>query len=214
MNLRDEKNEGAYFIKRLYEQRLTTTSGGNISLRIGDDKILITPSALDKGRISAEQIGVMALSGENLTPHLKPSIEAGMHLAIYRRRSDIKAVVHAHPVTATAFTLCPQQLNCHLVAESRAVLGQPVYAPYALMGTTELAEIVADAVLQGDCILMANHGVLTVGRNLLEAFDRIEILEAAAHLTILTKFLGDVEELSPAELAAIDALVGRSVTDR
>ncbi|MDD3927314.1 MAG: class II aldolase/adducin family protein [bacterium] len=209
MSFLNEREEVAYFMRRLYEQRLTTTSGGNISFCIDDDKVLITPSALDKGRISAEQIGVLTLSGENLTPHLKPSIEAGMHLAIYRKRPDVRAVVHAHPVTATAFTVCQRQLNCCLVAESRAILGQPVFAPYALMGTPELAEIVADAVLQGDCILMANHGVLTVGGSLLQAFDRIEVLEAAARLTIMTELLGSVKELSPAELAAIDALVGR-----
>ena len=95
------KNEIAYFMRRLYEQRLTTTSGGNISIK-HDGRILITPSALDKGRITPEQISEMDMNGNPVgASSLKLSIESRMHLEIYRARPDVSAIVHAHPPTAT-----------------------------------------------------------------------------------------------------------------
>ena len=135
------------FMRRLYNHGLTTTSGGNISLRISDDLIAITPSATDKGSMKWKEVGLMTLKGENLTPDLKPSIESEMHLSIYKKK-DVKAIVHAHPVFATAFTAMKSKINTSLTAEACAILGEPVFVPYALMGTKELAQIVADKILQ------------------------------------------------------------------
>ena len=99
-----EREELAYFTKRLYERGLTTCSGGNVSIRTASGHVLITPSALDKARIGCEQIGMLSVTGENLTPHITTSMETGMHLAVYAARADVGAVVHAHPTTATSFT--------------------------------------------------------------------------------------------------------------
>src|SRR5512133_2129948 len=101
---KSERKEVARFMRRLYKQGLTTTSGGNISLKINEEIILITPSATDKGRMKWNDIGIMKTDGENLTPDLKPSIEYEMHLSIYRKKEQTKAIVHAHPVFASAFT--------------------------------------------------------------------------------------------------------------
>ncbi len=200
MRYEKERSDTAYFMRRLYEKNLTTCSGGNISCKAGGNIVLITPSGTDKGRITAEEIGIMDLDGNNLTPEQKPSIESEMHLSIYRSRPDISAIVHAHPVTASSFTASVKKINCSLIAESGAVIGTPVFAEYAMMGTMELAETVSKACKSGDTILMANHGVLAAGRSLLEAFNRIEVLEAAAKITLITELLGEKRELSKVQL--------------
>ena len=133
-------------MRRLYKHGLTTTSGGNISLRISDDIIVITPSATDKGRMRWKEVGLMNIFGENLTPELKPSIESEMHLSIYKKKKEIKAIVHAHPVFASAFTAMKSKINTTLTAEARAILGDPVLVPYALMGTADLASVVAEHI--------------------------------------------------------------------
>src|SRR5665647_1565370 len=131
-------------MRRLYKQGLTTTSGGNISVRISDEIIVITPSATDKGRMRWKEVGVMTIFGENLTPELKPSIEFDMHLSIYKKKKEVTAIVHAHPVFASAFTAMKCIINTNLTAEACAILGDPLVVPYALMGTVELARIAAE----------------------------------------------------------------------
>jgi L-fuculose-phosphate aldolase len=199
-----ERKEVARFMRRLYKTRLTTTSGGNISLRISDDIIVITPSATDKGRMRWKEVGIMNIFGENLTPELKPSIESEMHLAIYKRNKDIKAIVHAHPVTATAFTAMKSKINTTLTAEARAILGDPVLVPYALMGTADLASVAADHVLESDILLLENHGILTTGSTLLQAFDKIEVLENAARMTLIVEMTRKKSPLTRDRIQQID----------
>jgi L-fuculose-phosphate aldolase len=200
-----ERKEVARFMRRLYSHRLTTTSGGNISMRISSDIIAITPSATDKGRMRWREVGLMTLNGENLTPDLKPSIEAEMHLSIYRRR-DVKAIVHAHPVFATAFTAMKTRINTSLIAEACAILYKPVFVPYALMGTKELAKVVAKNIEKSDIFLLENHGILTVGNCLLQAFDMIEVLENAARMTVIVEVMGNKKPLSKARISEIEKL--------
>jgi L-fuculose-phosphate aldolase len=214
------RKEVAFYMRRLYNRGLTTASGGNISVRLKDG-ILITPSALDKGSIKARQIGMLSFGRKNLTPELKPSIESAMHLAIYRERPDVTVIIHAHPPIATSFTAMQKEINCTLIAEARAVLGLPVMAPYALMGTSELAEAVAAAVGIDQClnpdprvgpinpnvILLQNHGIVCLGKDLLTAFDRMEVLEAAAKMTLITNLMGNIRQLSGEQLKEIDGLM-------
>ena len=130
-----EREEVATFMRRLYRQFLTTTSGGNISCRTPQGHILITASQSDKGEQTGKTVGIVTLQGENLTPHLKLSIETELHLAVYKARKDVHAIVHAHPVTATFF--CTKEsppLNTRFTAEAYAVAGDAVKIPYALMG--------------------------------------------------------------------------------
>lgn len=202
---REAREELAYFMRRLYERGLTTCSGGNLSTRVGDNHVIITPSALDKGRITGDQIGLMTLEGENLTPALTVSMEAGMHLEVYKARPEVRGIVHAHPVTASGFAAMSRDIDTTLTAEAYAVLGRPGVAPYALMGTPALAESVARAVKDADVVILENHGILTVGSSLLAAFDRLEVLEAAAKMTLFTALLGGAAPLTPERLAELDA---------
>ena len=201
-----ERKEVASFMRRLYRLGLTTTSGGNISLRVSDEIIVITPSATDKGQMKWKEVGVMSVLGENLTPHLKPSIEFSLHLNIYKKRKDVGAIVHAHPVFASSFTAMKCEINTSLTAEARAICGTPVFVPYALMGSAELAEIVSENSADSDILLLENHGILTTGPDLLKAFDKLEVLENAAKMTLIVDMKGKKSMLSPARLREIDRL--------
>jgi L-fuculose-phosphate aldolase len=202
---KQERKEVARFMRRLYSHGLTTTSGGNISMHISEDIIAITPSATDKGRMRWNEIGILTMQGENLTPDLKPSIEAEMHISIYRKK-DVRAIVHAHPTFSTAFTATKSRINTKLTAEACAVLGEPVFVPYALMGTRKLAIIVARSIEKSDILLLENHGILTVGDTLLQAFDKIEVLENAARMTVIVKLMGNRRSLSKARTGEIEKL--------
>ncbi len=202
----EERIEVSYFMRRLYMQKLTTTSGGNVSMRLNEEHILMTASQTDKARIGPQQIAVLKMNGENLSPELKPSMETGMHLEVYKKRQDVKAIVHAHPVHASVFCVTEKDINCCLMGEQRYVLGKPVKAEYALMGTPELAFIVAEATTKADVVLMKNHGILCVGKDLLQAFDRLEVLEAAARTSLLILAMDDVTPLSDEQLREIDGM--------
>ena len=192
----DEMAAVADYMRRLYERGLTTSLGGNISFRIGDI-VLITPAKVDKGRLAPEQIGIISMKGEHLTPDIELSIETEMHLSVLKNRNDVSAVIHAHPTISTLFTVVDADINTTLTDETFAVLGVPLKSPYARMGTKELAYSVSQAVLKSNVVLMQNHGVLAVGENLLEAFNRVEVLESTAKMNwIMRNFLGNSEDLS------------------
>jgi L-fuculose-phosphate aldolase len=201
-----ERKAVARFMRRLYKQGLTTTSGGNISMRTADEIIIITPSATDKGKMRWKEVGIMNIQGENLTPELKPSIESEMHLSIYRKKKEVTAVVHAHPVYASSFTAMKCKIDTHLTAEACAILGSPLLVEYALMGTSDLAKIVSENVLKSDILLLENHGILTTGSNLLQAFDRIEVLENAAKMTLITELKNNKSPLSKSRILQIEKL--------
>jgi L-fuculose-phosphate aldolase len=201
------KKEVAYFMRRLYKKNLTTTSGGNISYRFNDDTVLITPSELDKARIKGKQTGVVTMGGKSVTPDIKFSIETGMHLSIYKKRPDIKAIIHAHPPVSTSFTAMNKSINCRLIAESYFILGTPQVAPYALMGTQILANIVSEKAVHTNVILMQNHGIICLGKSLLEAFNKIEILEASAKMTLITEIMKDARQLTPEQIKELDKLI-------
>jgi L-fuculose-phosphate aldolase len=203
---KSERKEVARFMRRLYKHGLTTTSGGNISLRLSDDLILITPSATDKGRMKWKEVAIINIFGNNFTPQLKPSIETEMHLAIYRKKSEIVAIVHAHPVFASLFTAIKAKINTNLTAEAKAILGDPLFVRYAVMGSQALAEVAAENILKSDILLLENHGILTIGSNLLQAFDKIEVLENAAKMTLMTEMTGKRRPLDKARILELERL--------
>ncbi|MBE9468197.1 MAG: class II aldolase/adducin family protein [Bacteroidetes bacterium] len=204
MSYKNKKKEVAYFIRRLYAQKLTTCLGGNISFKADDNNVLITPSQLDKAILKSNQIGVVTIEGENLTPKYKLSMETGMHLSIYKKRKDVKAIIHAHSTFATSFAAMQKDINNNLTGETRAIIGNIVAAPYALMGSEELAKIVSDKSVDANVILMENHGIIAFGNTLLEAFNRIEVLESAAKMTIVTELMKSKKELSDKDLNVLD----------
>ena len=201
----DEKRaEVARIMKRIYDRGLTTATGGNVSVRSGS-VMLITPSGKDKASLSADDIAIVSIdTGENLTPEKKLSIETEMHRGVYIARPDVGAVVHSHPVFASLFSASRTPVDTAIIAESYYLLGDVQKVPYALMGTAELAERVAEYAGKGSmALLLENHGAIAFGHDLLSAFDRLECLEQSAKLTFLSRTIGidDINEFERARIA-------------
>jgi L-fuculose-phosphate aldolase len=204
------KKAVAEFMHRLYKRGLTTTSGGNISIR-DHNTIAVTPSASDKGTMQPEEVGLVDPTGNIIGHKFKPSIETGMHLAIYQAREDVSAVIHAHPVFCSLYSATEQEINHRLLSETYAIIGRIEYIPYYKIGSPELAEAVAEASRKADCIIMRNHGALAVGTSLLQAYDRLEVLESAAKINWLGQAfpIGTMCELPQERLKELDQIMGR-----
>lgn len=171
------------FMKRLCVSGLTTSLGGNISLKMSDNRVLITPSSIDKAELKENDIVVLDMDGNVVEGDNKPSMEFMMHLAVYQNRSDINAIIHAHPHYSTLFSSSNAPINLNFTAEACKNIKSIGIAEYKMMGTRDLADEVANKAKENNVVLMQNHGVLTVGKDLLESFYRMEVLEQAAKMT-------------------------------
>lgn len=188
-------------MQRIYRYRMTTTSGGNLSIRAADGSIWITPARVDKGTLTADDI-VRVRSDDTREGRHPPSSEFPFHREIYRRRPDLGAIVHAHPGALVAFSICRLLPDTRVQSHVHEVCGRIAIAPYACPGTQALGENIAATFATGaNCVLLENHGVVVGGRDLREAFQRFETLEFAAQTLIRAARLGPVKTLSPAQLA-------------
>lgn len=194
---------------RIYRYRMTTTSGGNLSIRDRDGSIWITPARVDKGALRREDIVRVRPDGTSEGRH-KPSSEFPFHKRIYELRPDLGAIIHAHPVALVAFSICGQTPDTRLFAKAHAMCGEVGFAPYALPGSALLGERIAEIFTRGhDCVMLENHGVVVGGRDFPEVFRRFEMLEFVAKTIVKARALGTVRYLSEAELA-----VGERPVDR
>lgn len=205
-----ERRAVAEMMHRLCAARLTTLTGGNVSLRIGDDLWAISPAGGDKSQLTEDDIAIMNLAGGNLIDGCRPSSEYKMHLEIYRNVPRVRAIVHAHPPTATAFTTLTEPIDCELTAEGYAVLGRIEMVPYAITGSQELAVLVARHAANCDSLLLENHGALALGATLIEAFSRMEVIEAAAWQTFVARLMGGGRRLNPGQLGDLDRYYGKT----
>ncbi|HET6250493.1 MAG TPA: class II aldolase/adducin family protein [Tepidisphaeraceae bacterium] len=189
-------------IERIYRYRMTTTSGGNVSIRDENGDIWITPARIDKGALRREDIVCCRAAGGVDGPH-PPSSEYPFHLAVYRARPDIRSVVHAHPVALVAFSICRTPPNTALLPQSAHMCGVVGVAPYALPGSEQLGRNIADVFTRGyNCVLMENHGIVIGGATLAEAFQRFETLEFTAKTIVKASQIGPVRYLMDYQLAA------------
>ena len=178
---------------------MTTTSGGNISARDDDGTIWITPAGVDKGGLTREDIVRVRPDGATEGRH-RPSSELPFHRAIYAARPDLRAIVHAHPVALVAFSICRRVPDTRLLPTARRVCGPVGFAPYALPGSEALGRHIAGAFAEGfNCVVLENHGVVTGGGGLREAFERFETLEFCAKTVIKAGLLGIVRYLADAQ---------------
>lgn len=188
-------------IARIYRYRMTTTSGGNLSIRDDNGDVWITPAGIDKGTLRREDMIRVAPDGKAHGLH-RPSSELPFHQEIYRTRPDIRGIVHAHPVALVAFSLVHEIPNTRLFHQSLHVCGAAGFAPYELPGSDALGRNVAGIFRQlFDCVLLENHGAVTGGRSLQEAFHRFETLEFTAKTIIKARQLGEVRYLTDDEIA-------------
>jgi L-fuculose-phosphate aldolase len=192
-------------MERIYRYRMTTTSGGNLSIREPNGDIWITPARVDKGNLTRNDIVCVRANGATEGVH-RASSEFPFHRAIYEQRPDLKGIVHAHPVALVAFSICGQSPNSRLFPQARFVCGQPGFAPYALPGSEQLGRNIAEVFASGaNCVILENHGVVVGGTSLADAYQRFETLEFAGKTIIKARWLGDVRYLSDDQLALAEA---------
>lgn len=187
----------------LASRGLIAGQDGNVSVRIASDRLLVTPAGFAKGSLDPDDLVEVDMAGVHLAGQFTASSELGLHLAAYRERHEIGAVVHAHPVTATAFTLVGESLPDGVLAELMLGTGPIALAPYARPGTEELGNIVGPYFRGHDVVLLSHHGAVSVGQTLRAAHFAMESLEHGARTIHLARQLGDVVTLSD---SAQDAL--------
>ncbi|NQT17444.1 MAG: class II aldolase/adducin family protein [Planctomycetes bacterium] len=187
-------------MERIYRYRMTTTSGGNISIREPGGDIWITPAAVDKGSLGRSDIVCVRADGSVDGRH-PPSSEFPFHRAIYEARPDLRGIVHAHPVALVAFSITKRAPDTRLFHQSRHVCGEVGFAPYALPGGEALAANIARTFEQGHhCVILENHGVVVGGESLQNAFQRFETLEFTAKTIIKGGLLGEVRYLDEEQI--------------
>jgi L-fuculose-phosphate aldolase len=193
----------------LYEREYIVACEGNLSVRLQDGRILATPTCMSKGMLSPEDLVMIDLEGRQHGGTKKVSSEVLMHLLYYRMRPDVKAVCHAHPVTATGFAAAGRALDRALLPEVIIGLGQVPLVRYATPGTPELSQALEPYVEHYDALLLANHGAVTCGPDLLTAFFRMETLEHAAKILLAAESTGTSKLLSSREVAKLMAARAR-----
>lgn len=187
-------------MERIYRYRMTTTSGGNLSIREDSGDIWISPARVDKGNLTRNDIVCVKPDGSVEGPH-RPSSEFPFHKAIYQARPDLRAIVHAHPVALVAFSICAKTPETRLFHQAHSVCGKVGFAPYALPGSEQLGTRIAESFADScDSVILENHGVVVGGDSLSQAFQRFEAFEFAAKTIIKGRQLGQVRYLTEQQL--------------
>ncbi|MEM7736273.1 MAG: class II aldolase/adducin family protein [Deinococcota bacterium] len=188
-------------MNRIYHNGMTTLSGGNLSIKDASGDIWITPAGVDKGTLRPEDIIQVTPSGEAIAPH-RPSSELPFHRAIYERRVDARAVVHAHPPALVSFSIVGKCPETRLIPQAHSVCGSVGYAPYALPGSEALGTVIADTFAEGhNIIILENHGMAAIGHTLVDAFQRLETLDFCARIQLAASTLGQPQSLGENDLA-------------
>ena len=195
--------------RRLHARDLVGAAEGNLSVRLGPDRFLVTASGVSKGHLRPADLVVVDGRGAPVRGARRASTELRMHLAAYAARPDVAAVVHAHPVTAIALTVAGLPPPSDLVPEAAVTLGPVAVAPFATPGTDELPAALAPLLADHDAILLARHGAVTLGRTLAEAFERMETLERVARIALAARLLGACEPLPAEAVDRVLAAAGR-----
>lgn len=182
--------------KRIYARGYVASNDGNVSSRLSENKVLITPTGISKGFMKPEDLIVIDLDGNILEGNRKQSSEANMHLQIYKARPDVLSICHTHPPYATGFAVAGFPMNKMILPEVIIVLGSIPLVEYGTTGTDELYGMISKYVNDYDAFLLANHGVVTLGKSVLEAYHKMETVEHAAKIQFIANQLGNVNTLS------------------
>lgn len=189
-------------IGRIYRSGMTTTSGGNISIRDDNGDIWITPSGVDKGNLTTKDIMCVKKDGTIIGPH-RPSSEYPFHKAIYESRPDITAIIHAHPPALVAFSIARVVPDTKIVPQAHNIIGEVGFAPYGTPGSEDLGEKIADEFRNKNykAVIMENHGVVLGGSDMMDAYQRFETLEFCCRTIINGQRLGEVNYLSDQQVS-------------
>ncbi|MBY0357656.1 MAG: class II aldolase/adducin family protein [Candidatus Obscuribacterales bacterium] len=189
-----------------YDRGYLSGKEGNLSIRLGANRILSTASSTCKGRLRGEDVIFTDIHGallERSSAGSKPSTELKMHLAAYVERPDIMAIVHAHPATAVGFTVAGLPLSVNTLPEIVCTLGSIPTAPYATPSTDEIPQSIEPLVKEHDAIMLAHHGSLTLGSDIWDAFYKLEALEQFAKTLLVASLLGGAKSLSPEQVGKL-----------
>lgn len=191
--------------RRIYEKGFVAANDGNLSIKVSDDRVLVTPTGVSKGFMTPEMILLSDMNANTIdnTTEYRLSSEFKMHLQVYRDRPDAGAIVHAHPPFATAFAVCGMGLCDRILPEALLILGDIPLAPYATPSTQEVPDSVAGMFERHDAVLLQNHGALTVGPELMNAYFKLETLEHLAKVDFFARQLGAPRVLTESETQKI-----------
>ncbi len=196
-----------------YTRHLMTSNDGNISIRMDDGLILITPSGISKGRLCTDDLIVVDLDGNVISAKAdcKPSSETPMHLEVYKHREDVRAVLHAHPIFATTLTVADLEFPMDVLPEVLLTLGEVPITAYATPASHEDAVVIRPFVKNYNALLLRQHGSLTYGKNLDEALIHLERIEHVSEIYWRAKMLGTVKRIPPEAQAKLIALREQNV---
>ena len=189
----------------MYERGYIVACEGNLSVRLDDDRVLTTPTCMNKGMLAPDDLVIIDLEGRHVSGDRKASSELAMHLLFYRMRPDVRSICHAHPPTATGFAVAGRALDQALLPEVIVGLGQIPLVKYGTPGTPELSAAIEPYVPHYDALLLANHGAVTCGPDTITAFFRMETIEHFAKITLAAEMAGNPTLLSSREVAKLIA---------
>ncbi|SET24996.1 L-fuculose-phosphate aldolase [Natronincola peptidivorans] len=181
--------------RRMYDREFVAANDGNISVRVSENEVWTTPTGVSKGFMTPDMMVKVDLNGKVLQGTHKPSSELKMHLKVYKEKPEVKAVVHAHPLTATALATAGIPLDRALLPEAVITLGIVPISQYATPSTDEVPESIAAYIKDYNAVLLANHGALTWGRDIFEAYYRMETVEFYSKIILTTQLIGHANEL-------------------
>src|SRR3954464_5263251 len=197
---RKHREEIVRYGRMVHDKGFVAAMDGNLSVRLTEKRILVTPTGLSKGAMRPTDLVIVDPEGKRVSGRKNVTSEIGMHLMIYRTRPDVMAIVHAHPPTATGFAAAGMALTEPLVCEVVMGLGCIPLARYGMPGTSELAQTLEPYVPDYDAILMSNHGVVAYGDTLEHAYMKMETVEHFAQIALVTHLLGRQQPLKQVEI--------------
>jgi L-fuculose-phosphate aldolase len=193
--------------KRLYEKGMVASNDGNLSIKINRNEIAITPTGVCKGDMTASDILIVDMKTRKIISGKKKiTSEAPMHFSIYEQRNDAIAVVHAHPVVATALAVAGVQLDSCILPEVVLTIGIIPLADYATPTTSEVPESIKSYIMKHDVVLLANHGAISIGKDMWDAYFKMERLEHYAQIFLVSKLLGSQRILTSDEICKLQKL--------
>lgn len=207
--LHEIKRDIVHVCRKIDERAYVGGRDGNVSVRVSDRSIVITPSGVRKGDVELEDLIVIDRGGRRVEGRGNPSTETGMHLRIYDVRPDVRAVVHAHPPVATGFAAAGIELNECVLPEVIVGLGKVPLTRYATPGTAELVASLDPVIERHDAFLLQNHGAVAVGADVLSAYQRMETVEHSARILLVARLLGGPQILAPEQVRELIESRGR-----
>jgi len=190
--------------RRLWLKNWVAANDGNISMRLDDEFVITTPTGVSKGFMTPDMLIKTDMEGNVRSGYLRPSSEIKIHLEAYRRREDKRAVVHAHPPVCTGYAVANIPLDFKTLPEVIITLGRIPLAKYGTPSTTELSDSIAELILCHDAVLLANHGAMTLGKDVMEAYYNMERVEHFAGISLVAHQLGGMKNLSEPDVKKLE----------